>query len=98
MNKTKSPNYFKSDEGKQAALYKLWIAWKPEYVMKWGNKKTRTWFSYNKRANNGLDWLINHAKSLRNEFNVAIIYDNQNPNAAPLYTIPGISNSLPIEE
>lgn len=90
MNKDKQ-NYFKTDEGKQAALYKLWVAWLPQHIPKWGGKKTRVWFGFNKRKNNGLDWLIEHAKSLRAEFKVAKIYDNKTGNE--LYSIPGLSET-----
>jgi len=80
-------NYFNSDEGKKNALYKLWCAWLPQFQAKWQGRKTTVWFGLNKRKGNGLDWLLNKAKSLRHEFRVAHIYDNKTGKL--LYTIPG---------
>lgn len=80
-------NYFKDAKAKKAAMYKLWIAWLPQYMSKWGNRKTSVWYSYNKRRDNGLNWLIERAKELRTEFKVAKIYDNQT--GEELFNIPG---------
>lgn len=80
-------NYFLNEDGKKAAKYKLWCGWLPEYIGKWQGKKSTVWFGLNKRRNEGLDWLFQKAKSLRTEFRVAIIYDNQT--GKELYRIPG---------
>lgn len=79
QNQYRKNNYFKDEQGKSTAKYKLIIYWLPQYIPKWQGKKSTVWFSYNKRANEGLDWLIENAKKYSNEYETAIIYDNQKP-------------------
>lgn len=90
------PNYFKSEEGKKSAIYKLWMAIKPEYMMKWKGRKKMVFFGYNKRRENGLDWLIEKAKKHRDEIVVAHIYNNQT--GERIYKIPGTVKGVKFSE
>lgn len=86
MSKNKSNDYSNPDV-RQQCQYKLWIAWLPQYIPSHKGQKTMVYYSDNRRKNKGLDWLIEKAKSLRTEFRVAIIYDNQT--REQMYKIPG---------
>lgn len=77
MSKKQNPIDFTNQDNCKNAKYKLWIVWLPQYRNKWGGNDKMTFYGSNKRKNNGFDWLFEKAKSLRTEFKVAIIYDNQ---------------------
>ncbi len=85
-------NYFKAEEAKKAAKYKLWLAIKPQFVSKWHGKRTMVYFGFNKRKENGLDWLLNKAKFLRDDIIEARIYDQTTDTC--VYKIPGTNASL----
>ena len=82
-NNSKGPskNNFTKAENISAALYKLWVRYKPHFASKYGVKNTRgikEYYGFMTKSDQGKAQLIrNIVEARRGQYFCAVLYDNQ---------------------